>query len=164
MTVYICYFFLKIQLIMTGNGNNNGKYLTHICSQKCLIHNYYLCDCPVENKNKKMDEQEKQSVIEYINFYNAYFSIYILIKRNNFSYRLNDISNSFEVTSSVSKTKRFSKGLPQLKSLNINSLSPSISSLPESPSSYFSSSKRYASSIHSDYQNSPTSASNPFFL
>jgi len=71
--IFIVYFIFIIYIIKTNNGNNNFSYFLGVPTVKCVIHNSYSCSCP-KRKSSYYNEDELQSIDEYINFYNHYFN------------------------------------------------------------------------------------------
>ncbi|KAL6608339.1 hypothetical protein U3516DRAFT_666657 [Neocallimastix sp. 'constans'] len=58
--------------------NNRCSYFLSVPGAKCIIHNSYSCRC-AKKRIETYDENELQSIDEYINFINKFFSVkYIL--------------------------------------------------------------------------------------
>jgi len=80
----LTYYMYLILILFMEKGNDRLNYFISIPKKKCIIHNSYTCNCADNKKIVFYNDDEIQSINEYIKFYNDNFSansIILNIKR-----------------------------------------------------------------------------------
>ncbi|ORY54795.1 hypothetical protein LY90DRAFT_669862, partial [Neocallimastix californiae] len=84
LIMILTYYMYLILILFMEKGNDRLNYFISIPKKKCIIHNSYTCNCADNKKIVFYNDDEIQSINEYIKFYNDNFSansIILNIKR-----------------------------------------------------------------------------------